>query len=287
MIRKLLFIAFLLYAFGCTAGNVGQEDRQILRRFWQYAVRERLETKGIAERVGIIARFFVGTPYASGTLEVKAEVKAEELPIVNLRAFDCVTFVENVLALAYLEHYGNGSEQAFVDNLRKIRYRDGRIGGYASRLHYSSDWLYEMGRQGLLTDVTKFAGGVPYNKRVGFMTKNADRYPVLKASPNERAQMKKVEDAINSRSYYYIPKHAVKRACGRIREGDVVLITTTLKGLDTSHLGFAVKQNGKTYLLHASSAGKHVMLTAKPLDAYMAEISSQSGIMLGRARRGK
>lgn len=287
MIRKLLFIAFLLYAFGCTAGNVGQEDRQILRRFWQYAVRERLETKGIAERVGIIARFFVGTPYASGTLEVKAEVKAEELPIVNLRAFDCVTFVENVLALAYLEHYGNGSEQAFVDNLRKIRYRDGRIGGYASRLHYSSDWLYEMGRQGLLTDVTKFAGGVPYNKRVGFMTKNADRYPVLKASPNERAQMKKVEDAINRRSYYYIPKHAVKRACGRIREGDVVLITTTLKGLDTSHLGFAVKRDGKTYLLHASSAGKHVMLTAKPLDAYMAEISSQSGIMLGRARRGK
>ena len=287
MIRKVLFMTLLLYACGCTAANVGKEDKEILRRFWRYAAREKLAEKGIAERVPIIARFFVGTPYASGTLEMTTEVTAEDLPIVNLRALDCVTFVENVLALAYLGHYGNGAEQAFVDNLRKIRYRDGRIGGYASRLHYSSDWLYEMGRQGFLTDVTKFAGGVPYNKRIGFMTKNAHRYPVLKASPAEKAQMKKVEEAINSRTYHYIPKNALKKACGRIREGDVVLITTTIKGLDTSHLGFAVKRDGKTYLLHASSAGKHVMLTAKPLDAYMAEIPSQSGIMLGRARRGK
>ncbi len=45
-----------------------------------------------------IGKFFLGTPYVVGTLETK---RGEHL-VVNLREFDCVTFVENVVALAWL-----------------------------------------------------------------------------------------------------------------------------------------------------------------------------------------
>ena len=44
-----------------------------------------------------IGKFFLGTPYVAGTLETKG---AEHL-VVNLREYDCVTFVENVVALAW------------------------------------------------------------------------------------------------------------------------------------------------------------------------------------------
>ena len=53
----------------------------------------------------------------------------------------------------------------------------------------------------------------------------------------------------------------------------------------TSHLGFAWKKEGKTYLLHASSKGKQVMISSLPLQEYMEGIDSQSGIMLARAAK--
>ena len=43
---------------------------------------------------------------------------------------------------------------SFADNLQKIRYRDGVIDGYTSRLHYTSDWIENGVRQGFLEDVT-------------------------------------------------------------------------------------------------------------------------------------
>ena len=44
-----------------------------------------------------IGKFFLGTPYVTGTLETEG---AEHL-VVNLREYDCVTFVENVVALLW------------------------------------------------------------------------------------------------------------------------------------------------------------------------------------------
>jgi electron transfer flavoprotein alpha subunit len=45
------------------------------------------------------------------------------------------------------------------------------------------------------------------------------------------------------------------------------------------------KKEGKTYLLHASSKGKQVMISSLPLQEYMEGIDSQSGIMLARAAK--
>jgi hypothetical protein len=74
----------------------------------------------------------------------------------------------------------------------------------------------------------------------------------------------------------------VDKAYDKIEQGDVLLITTNIKGLDTSHLGFAYKKGGVVYLMHASSSAKKVVISSQPLKEYMAGIRSQTGIMVGR-----
>ena len=62
-----------------------------------------------------IGKFFLGTPYVTGTLETEG---AEHL-VVNLREYDCVTFVENVVALVYLVKSQEKSFKAFRRLLRR------------------------------------------------------------------------------------------------------------------------------------------------------------------------
>ena len=89
-----------------------------------------------------IGKTYLGTKYVANTLDQGTEEKLVILP----QTVDCLTFVEYTLAQAM------GS--SFADNLQKIRYRDGVIDGYTSRLHYTSDWIENGVRQGFLEDVT-------------------------------------------------------------------------------------------------------------------------------------
>ena len=159
MIRLILhlFLFLFLSSYSCEAYRFSSSDQKVLNSFWKYAEEHRLGNLPVNERIPSIARFFLGTPYQSNTLNVTRE----ELPVINLHELDCVTFVENVLALAFLEQYNQQSTEAFVLNIIRLRYRNAEIVDYTSRLHYSSDWLYEMQQAHLLTDITQFAGGIP------------------------------------------------------------------------------------------------------------------------------
>lgn len=283
MIRVFVCLSLSLLSFAdCgQATTLSSADRAILTTFWKYASENRLGELPVNERIPVIARFFLDTPYKSNTLNVTRE----ELPVINLRGLDCVTFVENVLALAFLKAYQEEAIPDFVQNIIRLRYRDGEIVDYTSRLHYSSDWLYEMQRQQFLTDITRFAGGEEIHRRIDFMSKHASRYPQLTWDKKMLEKIGEIETAITQRTYYYIPKDRIDASCDRIKNGDILLITTNIKGLDTSHLGFAYKKEGKTFLLHASSSGKKVMISDQPLQEYMQDISTQTGIMVGRASR--
>ena len=280
MIRLLVYLQILLLLgiYTCQASHINKVDRDVLHTFWQYATKHQLSRKNINERIPIIACFFLDTPYKSNTLNVTQK----ELPVINLHELDCVTFVENVLALSLLSEYNDNAIGTFVNNIISLRYRNSEIEDYTTRLHYTSDRLIEMEKQHLLKDITQFAGGICFHPEVCFMSKNYDRYPPLKADLKLLKKIKTIETEINKRTYYYIPKNKINTACNKIKAGDVILITTNIKGLDVSHLGFAYKQQGKTYLLHASSTGKRVMLSEQPLQDYMEGIKSQSGIMVGR-----
>ena len=262
----------------CDSCVISEADRLVLQKFWHYAQTNHLKEQEAGERVSSIARFFLDTPYKSNTLNT---ADGEKL-IVNLRELDCVTFVENVLALAFLPEYTSSSEDAFKKNLQKIRYRDGIIEDFTSRLHYSSDWLYEMQQNLLLKDITADLGGIKHTKEINFMSGHHELYPALKNNPQLLTKIKNMEDSINKRTHYYIPKSDIDKVYSKIKAGDIILITTNIAGLDTSHLGIAILYNGTIHLLHASSEYKKVMISLSPLKEYMAGIRSQSGIIIGR-----
>lgn len=87
-------------------------------------------------RVTAIARAATGTPYADGPLGEGPSGEYDQDPLMDLKRVDCVTFVEQTIALAAASSY----QEAFTI-LQRIRYRDGKI-DYEARHHFFvSDWL--------------------------------------------------------------------------------------------------------------------------------------------------
>jgi hypothetical protein len=302
-----LLTALKSYQEGGALNRQGQ-DRRIFEGLIRFLDKKKTSAKFPGELMLEIGKFFLGAPYVAGTLETKG---AEHL-VVNLREYDCVTFVENVVALAWLMEshrkrrnpslrsvWGDipakGSRaypvagiksreksfEAFQRLLRKIRYRKGRLQGYSSRLHYFSDWIHDNQKKGLIRDVTVEIGGRPLRKAMTFMTTNPDRYLALKNAADLR-RMKSVERTINTRSLFFIPKRALRRLEDRIRDGDLIAITTNREGLDVQHVGLSARMKNRIHLLHASSTEGKVVLSQKTLYRYLMESRARSGIMVAR-----
>jgi len=274
----LLFLLTLSTAACARTDSIPREDQALLKRFFEYANRNKISQLPVNERIAAIGSYFIETPYAGGTLDINEQ---EQL-VVNLREFDCVTFVDNVLALALMDKYDKQHLPQFLVNLKKIRYRNGKITDYTARLHYSSDWLHEMEHAGIIADATQEKGGIPFSNKVSFISRNWQKYPALQRNSSLVTKMRHIEKEINDRHYYYIPKEKVLPSAGQIKTGDIILITTHKKGLDTSHVGIAVEKNGQIHLLHASVSSKKVTLKKETLPDYLQRITSHSGIMIGR-----
>ena len=86
MIRLILhlFLFLFLSSYSCEAYRFSSSDQKVLNSFWKYAEEHRLGNLPVNERIPSIARFFLGTPYQSNTLNVTRE----ELPVINLHELD-------------------------------------------------------------------------------------------------------------------------------------------------------------------------------------------------------
>ncbi|MDR2131489.1 MAG: DUF1460 domain-containing protein [Odoribacteraceae bacterium] len=274
----ILFALLSLQCSGEDAPRVSPGDRAALERYLAHAREHRFAALPLARRVAETGRFFLGLPYRGGTLDGEGP----ERLVVNLREVDCVTFVDNVLALALLASYDEESLPRFLENLRRVRYRDGKILDYTSRLHYSTDWLFEMQRQGILRDCTPGEGSVPFTNRVNYLSRHYLSRAPLAADPALVARVVAIEEKINAREKRHLPKERVESRAGHLQEGDIVLITTGREGLDTAHLGIAVEQEGKIFLLHASSDARAVVISRVPLRDYLQAVRHHAGIIVAR-----
>jgi hypothetical protein len=254
-----------------------RKNRRIYDRLTPFLDEEKTSATFPGQFILRIGRFFLGTPYGNGTLETEGT----EGLVVNLGKLDCFTFVENVVALALVSKSRKKSLEAFCELLRKIRYRQGRLQGYASRLHYFSDWIHDNEKKGIIKDVTAEIGGRPWRKTINFMTTHQDLYPALKDAANLR-KMRSVEKAINGRSHFFIPKRSLRRFEDRIRDGDLIAITTDREGLDVQHVGIAARVKNRIHLLHASSKEGRVVLSKKTLYRYLMQSKVRSGIIVVR-----
>lgn len=226
------------------------------------------------------AHRFKGIPYVGGTLD---RFDTERL-VVNIRELDCTTFVENVLALTLAMQSEHPSFNEFCQQLKRVRYHNGTLNGYASRNHYFSEWIENAERCGLVNDVLKDdESQIPLQSQyllLDFMSTHANAYPMLKANPSVVASIRKKEIAMNGKEIRYIPKSAFDAdTCfnGIIKSGDILAFVTKTKGLDIAHVGMAVWKEGRLLLLHASSKHKKVLLDTQTLHHYL----RKSPLLLG------
>lgn len=252
------------------------KDAEICRKLL-----ERVKTAGAHALPGLIAavgRHFLDTPYEAGTLERKGP----EMLVVNLRAFDCVTFVENAVVLAGLILAGRADFAGYLAALEWIRYRRGTCNGYPSRLHYFTDWLYDNDRKGIVRNVTRQIGGVPFPKVFCRLTNHRADQPAL-GDPAVFRRMRIIEGICTRRPLFHIQKADLGLSDKRIENGDIIAVTTDDEGIDIRHTGIALRVRGKLHLLHASSAAGRVVLSDKTLGAYLADSPGRTGIIVGRA----
>ncbi|MCR5828414.1 MAG: DUF1460 domain-containing protein [Bacteroidales bacterium] len=224
-----------------------------------------------------VARQFLGTPYVAGTLEQEPERLT-----VNLRETDCILFVEMCLALALTAKDDEPSFDSYIDRLAALRYRDGVVDGYTSRLHYTSEWIAQGADNGFFKEVTKECGGSPLAQKFSFMSTHPSSYKQLSNSPANVAKIRSVEQDLQSRSYWYIPKSSLPACAKNIRSGDIIAFTSTVAGLDIAHIGIALRQGDTLTFIHASTSADKVIINPTPLTQYISGVKSQSGVRVIR-----
>ena len=253
-------------------------DQRICNKTFSFAFEHKLYEKFTGDVVISIGKEFLCSPYEPNTLD-QADT---ECLVINLHSFDCVTFVENVLALSRCVKENRLSYEAFQSELQSIRYREGIANGYASRLHYFTDWIYDNEQKGIVKNITKELGGIVYKKKANFMTTHRGNYPHL-TDDSAFSAMKSVEDSLSHRSFYYIPKEQIKIIESKIKSGDIIAITTNKEGLDIIHTGIAVRMDdGSLHYMHAPNVKGVVKITKETLWMHLKKIPSQTGIIVAR-----
>jgi len=278
---KTLIFTFFLFLFNISIfpQTYTQKDVKIFNKVIAKAQSDSLQKENIGKIIVEIGKQFIGTDYIAHSLEINDK----ETLVVNLRNFDCTTFLDNSLVLARLVKMKDFSFKNYTSELTKERYRGGKLKKYPSRLHYFSDWIYDTEKRGWIKNITKDIGGEVYNKKIFFMSKNRKYYKQL-SDDNFLEDIKKIENEINKRTYYYIPKNRVREVEQKIKTGDLIAVTTNVAGLDISHVGIAIKMDdGRIHYLNAPYVGKKVKISEKPLAEYLMGNKSQTGIMVARA----
>ncbi|MEN6589184.1 MAG: N-acetylmuramoyl-L-alanine amidase-like domain-containing protein [Proteiniphilum sp.] len=251
------------------------EDRLIFDQYLSYiGPYQHHSTDTLLEKT---ATFFLGKPYVANTLEITDE----EMLVVNLREFDCTTFVETVIALTRTAKLEKPSFDAFLAELQQIRYRNGEINGYAARLHYTSDWMYENEQNGRVRNLSAVLGGIQEEKPIHFMSAHRDAYKRLKTDDAVLQEIMTVEKEINRRGgFAYLPKAKIASIASHIPHMAMIGFTTDIEGLDISHVGFAFQKEDKLTFMHASSARKKVVIDEKKLSDYCAGQKSCTGVLV-------
>jgi hypothetical protein len=255
-------------------------DIEIYKEKFKLAESSNLRSKPIGEVIVKIGESFIGTDYKAHTLETD---EAENL-VVNLTGLDCTTFLEDVLAFARLIKKDSTTFDSYQKELTYIRYRNGIINNYTSRLHYFSDWIFENNKKNIIQDITKNLGGIPVKFHINFMSSHPSLYKQLKETPSFIPVIQTQEDSISTRIYFFIPKDKVKTVEGKLRDGDLIAFTTSVKGLDIGHVGIAVKgKDGTMHLLHAPQPDTKVQITKDKLFDYIINLNKDTGIIVLRA----
>src|ERR1039458_3320414 len=199
------------------------QPRGLSRRRVEQLLSKTKHDRSAASRMDVLSRHFLGHPYQPHPLIGSADTV--EVFTASLDGFDCVTYIETIVALARASNVDD-----FTEWLRKIRYERGRI-QWDRRNHYMTRWIRNNVRQGIIRPVSMPAVPILRMERVLNVVPGLDPQP---------ARVK------------CVPKPAVPRLERYMQSGDLIFFVSIRKHLDVFHAGIIVRDGKKVFMRHAS-----------------------------------
>jgi hypothetical protein len=205
----------------------------------------------MGERLKEVSGRLLGCRYVSSPLIGSA--LSPEVLTVSLEGFDCVTYIETVMALALAR-----SVDDFVRGVRRLRYKAGRV-EWSQRNHYMTDWIRNNVGAGFIWNLTRGKYAVEKGRALS----------LIKELPPKKARFK------------CFPKKNLPRIVDRLADGDLMFFVSTRQKLDVFHVGLVFHQNQHLVLRHASRSRQGVV--EQPLEVFL-EQNRMTGFILVRPR---
>lgn len=205
-------------------------------------------TRAFGKRIDLASAAFLGVPYVIDPLGEGPGAQPDPDPIVRYDGVDCVTYVEEVLALSQASSLDDATAV-----LQKIRYLGDAV-AYTDRNHFmESEWIPSNIRKGFVKDVTAQVGGtdVIHDSR----TFTAEQWKArtdatqLEVLPENRRPLGKFD-------LVALPLDKVEAHAAAIPEGAILVVAHKSDDKTSnrySHLGFVVRHDGQVFVRHASS----------------------------------
>jgi cell wall-associated NlpC family hydrolase len=282
LLTVILNITFSIVTFAASPMDMRfhcENDTNKINTLLNEGLKSNLKTSN--ELVVFYANKFLGTPYVAHTLEGETEQLT-----INIDELDCTTFVETLYALTRTTLSNRTSWRDYANNLESVRYRNGVIGDYSSRLHYISEWIINNSSRDNLKDITPDFSKCKYIvKTIDFMSKHRDAYASLKDDEMFN-KVKNNEIGFRSHRFPYIKKEDInaKSTKATFKSGDFIAMVTNIKGLDVSHLGLVIKENNELYFINASMSGGKVQLEKYTFFEYLERVRSCIGVRVFRIK---
>ena len=211
----------------------------------------------LQDRVVALSEGFLGTPYVLSPLGEGTGKDPD--PLVRYDAVDCVTMVEEVMAMSLAPDAASRLEW-----LNRIRYSGAPA--WETRNHImEAQWLPKNIERGLLRDVTRAYGGT------------STRTVTKSLTPKVWAEKNGVELGLpvdvqpqGTFSLDVVPAEAALKALTKAPSGLVVVVVRADRPkavTRVSHVGFLIQTPKGPVLRHASRSFKHV--TDEPLAHYL------------------
>jgi len=228
----------------------------------------------LATRIDFFGQQFLGVPYLAGAQGEGEQAELDQSPLYRFDAFDCLTYVNNVLALSL-----SRNETEFKEKLLQINYYDS-IAKYENRFHFVSvDWNLQNQKNKIITDITDTIADVSYaegeiDRPNWFLHRSEKDIKLL--NPFSEAEIKNRIEKLKNISKKvkkewacvpYIPLAKSFDIFDKIPHVSIIEIVRPNwnlaekigTNLHISHLGFAIRRENQLFFRHASSEQKQVV----------------------------
>ncbi len=232
----------------------------------------RIQSPDLVDRFLEASGLLLGIPYANGPLGEGDPGGIDPDPRADLRRADCVTFLEESLALALAAPRRAGDYLGILD---AIRYEGAEV-GFAARNHYMMrDWV--PANAWLVDDVTSIVGA----GKTRTIRKTIDRAAFLR---EQGAAPRPGVDGAGTIEFAAIPTAELAAVGDRLRSGDLLLWVAKKDGIDIAHTGMVVRDPKNGSPLHRHASSKAAKALDEPLFDYAKRATFADGVVVLRLK---